>query len=90
MIMDLLKGVLKLFLTPILALFSFAIDLEAVAGVVSQVLGYMEDGLSIVNFFCPLNLVRPCILTVIAVYAVVNGYHLVMWVIKKIPFTGVE
>ena len=90
MILKLLQGVLNLFLAPIMALFSFVIDLDAVAGVVSQTLTYMQQGLAIVNFFCPLNLISPCIVTVITVYAALQIYHLVMFVLRKIPFVGVE
>ena len=90
MIMKLLQGVLNIFLAPILGLLSFAIDLDAVGSFILQVLGYMRQGMAIINFFCPLSLVMPCLVTVVAVYAVLQLYHLVMFVLRKIPFTGIE
>lgn len=88
--MKLLQGVLNVFLAPILGLLSFAIDLDSVGQFILQVLGYMQQGMSIINFFCPLSLVMSCLVTVIAVSAVLQLYHLVMFVLRKIPFVGVE
>ena len=90
MIVKLLSGILSLFLTPILGLLSFAIDLEPIAQVFLVIIGYIRAGLGIVNFFLPLNLVSPLLVTVLAVSAALQIYHLVMWILRKIPMVGVD
>ena len=90
MILNLIKKLLT-FVTD--TIFS-VIDIPAIpAGLVDAVdtlFLYMKEGMGILNFFCPLNLISPAIDLFIAIWLVVNGYQLIMWVLKKIPMLGIE
>lgn len=57
--------------------------------IIDQLFGYMADGMGILNFFCPLSMIRPALAVLVAVWAVEHGYHIVMWVLRKLPFVGV-
>lgn len=90
MIVKLLSSLAKLVLTPILSVLSLVVDLEPINTFVMQVFVYLKDGLSIVNFFVPLNLVMPAVTIAFSVYALLHAYGLFMWAYTKIPFLGVK
>jgi hypothetical protein len=57
---------------------------------VGMVFEWMGAAMGIFDFFCPLSSIAPAVAFFLIVYAVQKLYHVIVWVIKKIPFAGVE
>jgi hypothetical protein len=63
---------------------------DSVTSVVDNFFDLIFVGVSIFNFFVPLNFVVVLIPIVIAIVNFDKLYKLVMWILRKIPFIGVE
>ena len=85
----LVTGFLSWILSPILDVLNFPAVPAELQSIINQLFGYMADGMGILNFFCPLSMIRPALAVLVAVWAVEHGYHIVMWVLRKLPFVGV-
>lgn len=90
MIVELIKKMLTFVVDTIFSVIDVPIIPPALTEMVSQVFGYMKQGMGILNFFCPLERIAPAIDLFLLMYALVHGYKLVMWVLKKIPMLGIE
>lgn len=86
----LIKGFLSWILSPIMSVLDFPVLPPEVGQIVSKTSEYLQAGAGVLNFFCPLSMIAPAVTVFIAVWTVVHGYHLVMWVLRKIPFVGVQ
>lgn len=87
--LKILFSAINLILQPLIALIDIPVIPPEIDQIIDQMLGYIGSGLGIVDFFCPLNLIRPGLNFIIALEAAYVGYRLVMWVITKIPFLGI-
>ena len=85
----LVTGFLGWILSPILDVLNFPAVPAELQSIIDQLFGYMADGMGILNFFCPLSMIRPALAVLVAVWAVEHGYHILMWVLRKLPFVGV-
>lgn len=54
------------------------------------ILGFLEAGVSMIQFFIPSNIYKICIPIVLFITAFKYGYFFVMWILKKIPMAGVQ
>lgn len=81
---------LNLVLQPLIALIDIPVIPPEVQTIINQILGYIDSGLGIVDFFCPLNLIMPGLNFIIALEAAYVGYRLVVWVLGKIPFLSIS
>lgn len=88
--LKILFSAVNLILQPLIALIDIPVIPPEVATIIDQIIGYIDAGLGIVDFFCPLNLIMPGINFMIALEAAYVGYRLVVWVISKIPFLGIS
>lgn len=57
---------------------------------IENVYYYMVDGAAILANFCNLNYLITLLGIVLVVDVAINIYKFVMWIIKKIPFLGME
>lgn len=85
----LVTGFLSWILSPILDVLNFPAVPAELQSIIDTLFGYMADGMGILNFFCPLSMIRPALVVLGAVWAVEHGYHVIMWVLRKLPFVGV-
>lgn len=85
----LVMGFLSWILSPILDVLNFPAVPSELQSIIDTLFQYMADGMGIFNFFCPLAMIRPALAVLVAVWAVDHGYHIVMWVLRKLPFVGV-
>lgn len=76
--------------SPILSLLDFPVLPAEVTQVIQTGIGYISAGLGILNWFVPINLITPAVAVFAACWAIEHGYTLVMWVLRKIPFVGVQ
>lgn len=90
MIVKLLSGLSNLVLTPIFAVLSLVVDLSPIQSFIQTVLSYVQQGMGIVNFFCPVSIISPALTIAFSVYALRHAYGLFMWAYTKIPFLGVK
>lgn len=85
-----LLSAVNLVLQPLIALIDIPVIPPEVQTIIDQILQYIDSGLGIVDFFCPLNLIMPGLNFIIALEAAYVGFRLVMWVISKVPFLGIS
>ncbi len=55
----------------------------------SSVLEYMENGADLINIFLPVNLGAFFIIFGL-IFAFEHLYPVIMWILRKIPFLGIE
>lgn len=85
----LVTGFLSWILSPILDVLNFPAVPAELQSIIDTLFSYMADGMGILNFFCPLNMIRPALAVLVAVWAVEHAYHIIIWVLRKLPFVGV-
>ncbi len=90
MIIGLIKKLLSFVLDTIFSVVDIPIVPPELVEAVNFVFGYMRDGMSIVNFFLPLDAIAPGIDLIIVLFTVEHGYRLVMWILQKIPMLNVK
>lgn len=90
MIIDLIKKLLTFVTDTIFSVIDFPVVPDGLVNAVGTLFEYMEQGMGIVNFFCPLSAISPAIDLFVAVWAILNVYDIVMWVLRKIPMLGIE
>ena len=90
MIIGLIKKLLSFVTDTIFSVIDFPIIPAGLAGAIDTMFGYMGEGMGIINFFCPLDLISPAIDLFLAVWIIINGYDLIMWVLRKIPMLGIK
>lgn len=75
--------------SPILDLLNFPAIPSELQSIIDTLFQYMTEGMGIFNFFCPLSMIRPALAVLVAVWTIEHGYHVLMWVLRKLPFVGV-
>lgn len=90
MIINLIKKLLTFVTDTIFSVIDIPIVPVGLSNAVETLFSYMREGMDIFNFFCPLQAISPAIDLFIAVWAVINGYQLIMWILRKIPMLGIE
>lgn len=88
-----LESVFNLFSTAIKLIFGWVSlpDLPPdVQVIIDQVFGYMESGIGFLFLFVDMNLVKVMLPMVIVVANFERVYQLVMYVLRKIPFLGLD
>ena len=63
---------------------------DEMGAALQTVFEWMGAGMGIINFFCPLDAIAPAIAFLGLVYAGQKVYHLVMWVLQKIPMASIS
>lgn len=77
-------------LSPIINLINFPAVPPELVQIVDQVFVHLKSGMSIINFFCPLSVIKPALVVFLAIFAAYHVYLIVMFVLRKIPFLGIE
>lgn len=57
---------------------------------VSFVFDKISSGMGIVNFFLPLEQIKPAITCFLAIFTIEHSFTLIMFVIRKIPFLNIK
>lgn len=57
---------------------------------VNYLFDYIKQGMRIINFFCPIDSIKPRLLLFISVYTALHTYKIIMWVLRKIPMFGIN
>lgn len=86
----LLKKLVSLILSPLIALIDFPVVPDGLAAYIDKFIGYLKSAMGFVYYFLPMELVKSLISFVIAVELFMFGYHIIMWILRKIPMLGIE
>lgn len=86
--------IIELILDVILIIINFIFDLlpdlpempEIIVNYINLALDYIFNNLSLLNFFISVDLIKVIVPLLVIVINFDNLYHLVMWIIKKLPF----
>lgn len=87
--MDLILAVLRLLFSGIALVFPSA-DWQAVQAVMSDVYGYLEQGASVLSAYTHFTYLCNLLSLVILLNTFLFGYHLIFWIIRKIPYFHVS
>lgn len=90
MIVELIKKLLTFVTDTIFSVIDLPAVPEGLVNAIEYVFGYIRQGMGIVNFFLPLDQISPIIDCFLLVYAVVHGYDILMWILRKIPILGIK
>lgn len=90
MIINLIKKLLSFVTDTIFSVIDLPIVPAGLVSAIETMFDYMQQGMGIINFFCPLDAISPAIDLFLAVWIVINGYDIIMWVLRKIPMLGIE
>lgn len=88
-----IEGLLSLLLTLLSALllpFRMIAFPVSVANVVLQLIGYLGTGARVMKYYTHWSYISGLLAFIISMQAFVSGYHLIMWVLKKIPFLNIK
>lgn len=90
MIINLIKKLLTFVTDTIFSVIDLPVVPAGLIQAVNYIFGYMRQGMGIVNFFVPLSAISAAIDLFLAVWGVMHGYKVVMWVLRKIPMLGIK
>lgn len=90
MIINLIKKLLTFVTDTIFSVVDFPIVPAGLTSAIETLFNYMQSGMGIINFFCPLDMISPAIDLFLAVYIVLHSYDLIMWVLRKIPMLSID
>ena len=90
MIINLIKKLLSFVIDTIFSVIDIPVVPPELVNAVDFVFGYMRDGMSIVNFFLPLDAISPGIDLIIILFTVEHGYRFIMWILQKIPMLNIK
>lgn len=91
MIIEGLFNLIKTFLGVVLTPFEIIPNVpNSIAVYVDRFFAVMDDGLHIVAFFMPAGLVKVAIPVAILIINMEHIWDGIMWVLKKLPFVGIE
>lgn len=83
-IINLITGIIKLLATP----FNILPDTpEALVNAVNYYLDLVFNNLDFISFFVNVVTLKTVAIVAIAIWTVDNGYHFLMWIIKKLPLS---
>lgn len=63
---------------------------DGVQDVVNQYLGYISDGMTILNVYCDLGYLFTLFSLILLVDIGLMLYKFVMWILRKIPMLGID
>lgn len=90
MLIDTLLNVIVAFLRIVLIPFSVATLPADVASTVTLALGYLSDGVAIVAGYTHFSYLVALFALSATVETFFFGYHIIMWILRKIPFIGID
>ena len=85
---SLLSLVFKL-LGSVISSFNVPAAPEDFLSAIPQFFGYLESAKSLISLVFPINL-QPFLTVTLVILAVEHGYPFIMWILRKIPFLGIE
>lgn len=83
MIINLIKKLLSFVTDTIFSVIDLPIVPAGLVSAIETMFDYMQQGMGIINFFCPLDAISPAIDLFLAVWIVINGYDIIMWVLER-------
>lgn len=89
MIIELLMNLVKSIISLVLSPFNIPGIPDDISSSVETFFGYFDTCASFIALVFPINLV-PFFAIFIAIYSWDNIYPMVMWILRKIPFLGIE
>lgn len=93
MIDALINSIIDLFNKFLDFLLSF-LDFPAVppelSNAVSFVFEKISSGMGIVNFFLPIEQIKPALICFLAIFTIEHSFTLIMFVVRKIPFLNIK
>lgn len=90
MILNLVLSLFSTVIDFILGLVGFPDVPAELVSITNTVFDYMQAGMSIINFFCPISVIKPALDVFLLVWIAAHTYKLVMRVLRKIPFFGMS
>lgn len=63
---------------------------ESISGAFDQFFSILNSATSFAGFVLPGSILTPVLVVFLVLYALDHGYPVVMWVLRKIPFVGIE
>lgn len=90
MIIYALLELLVHFLGVLLYPFRMAMFPASVAEKVLILIQYISQGMQIVKTFCHWSYISGLLSFIFSMEILVSGYHFIMWVLRKIPFLGID
>lgn len=90
MILNMILSLARGLLTFVLGLIPFPPVPDWMVSLTDTLFTYMKAGMGIVFFFVPQTVLQGALDLVLLVWAVVHGYKIVMWVLRKIPMLSVK
>ena len=78
-VMDLLFGFVTLPMFP-----------PQVAEVMAYILTWVAAGMGILDFFCPIDAIFPALIFFLVLSTSEGLYHMIMWVLNKIPIIDID
>lgn len=85
-VLNLIAGLFRLLLLPI----RLASMPDTVSDIIQDVIGYLIQGVAIVQTYTHFAFLFALFTFCAAVEALYLGYHFVMWILRKIPFLGID
>ena len=85
-VLNLIAGLFRLLLLP-LRLISMP---ARVAEIFSDVIGYFVQGVAILQAYTHFSFLFLLFSFCVAVETLYLGYHFIMWILRKIPFLGID
>lgn len=86
----LLKKIVSLILSPLIALIDFPVVPDGLAEYTDKFIEYLHSGMGFISFFLPMTLVNALLTFVVACELFMLGYRIVMWILQKIPMLGIK
>ena len=85
-----LSGLWETVTSSIFSVLDFPAVPSGLVTAVNYLFDYMKQGMRIINFFCPIDSIKPRLRLFIAVYTALHTYKIIMWVLRKIPMLGIK
>lgn len=89
-LIDFISNLLTWLIDVIFSFVKFPDPPPGLVAAVNQMFDIIRSGLGIVDFFLPLDIISTVLTAWFAVWSVVHGYRVLMWVLRKIPMLGIE
>ena len=89
-LVDLIEKLLSWVIDFIFSIVKFPDPPPGLVAAVDQMFDIIRSGLGIVDFFLPLETIYTVLSAWFVVWSVIHGYHVLMWVLRKIPMLGIE
>lgn len=81
-----LGKIIDLILSPL----DFPVVPPGLVDAVDTLFNYLSQGMRIVNFVCPIDKIKPALVCFVRIFTVKHSYNVIMWILRKIPFFGIN